>query len=283
MNVTMKKKKRYGKKVFLLILILIAVTFFYAFRIEPNRLQVHAHTLKKQNSTETETIRIAQFSDTHIGKFYSEQQLQKAVDKINEQKPDIIVFTGDLFDNYSTYGTYEKVIPILEQLDAKYGKFAIWGNRDYGGGASRVYEQTMEESGFILLNNSGNCIITEKNKKLYIGGVDDAIFGFPNIELTLEEKESDTDYTIVLGHEPDKAKEYETSEIDLILAGHSHGGQVKIPFLHLVTTRLAKYYIEGFYTLDKGGLLFVNTGLGMTRIPVRFGVVPTIDLFEISV
>ena len=125
---------------------------YYAFEIEPYRLKVNEYALnsKMENTVE---IKIVQFSDLHIKEDFTYKSLEKVVSEINGQEPDMVVFTGDLYDNYAVYHDDENIIKQLSDIKATYGKIAIWGNRDCGGGAAQQYESIMEQSGFTLLKN----------------------------------------------------------------------------------------------------------------------------------
>lgn len=273
--------------IFFLILILCAGgCVFYAFKIEPFRLKVHTLTLTDASDGAL-PCRIVQISDVHIKEDFTAENLEKIAEKVNAQKPDLVVFTGDLYDNYAVYHDNEHVISALDSITARYGKFAVWGNRDYGGGASRKYESIMESSGFTLLKNESLCITLENERTLCLTGLDDSMLGRPDMP---ESPDADNaDYAILLTHEPDVVDDYSTDSYDLILSGHSHGGQVNIPFLPRLNevavgaTALSSKYSGGMYTLspDSQTRLYVNTGIGTTHISARFGVVPEIAVFEI--
>lgn len=255
----------------------------YAFKIEPAMLFTHYYDLNAPDRKITQVIRVVQLSDIQVNAYYTEHNLAKLVDKVNDLSPDVIVFTGDLFDNFSKYKAVESVTQALSSLHADYGKYAVWGNRDYGGGASRVYADMMSESGFTLLNNEGVNITTTKGQKLFIGGLDDALLGFPDISTTLRYMENDADYRIILLHEPDIADRFDTDSANLLLAGHSHGGQVRLPFIKSPVTALAEKYTSGLYDLSESMKLYVNTGIGTSHIPVRFMVPPEIAVFNIGI
>lgn len=270
--------------IFVLCLFLTAALLAgYAFQIEPSMTFTHYYDLNAPDRKITQVVRVVQLSDIQVNAYYTEHNLAKLVEKVNDLSPDVIVFTGDLFDNFSKYKAVEAVTQSLSSLDAAYGKYAVWGNRDYGGGASRVYADIMSDSGFTLLENEGVTITTSKGQELFIGGVDDALLGSPDISATLSHMENDPDYRIILLHEPDIVDRFETDSANLLLAGHSHGGQVKLPFIKSPTTALAEKYTSGFYDLSKNMKLYVNTGIGTSHIPVRFMVPPEIAVFNIGI
>lgn len=269
----------------LLVVFVAGFGLFYAFRIEPFRLKVNECRINKDGYME-EDLKVIQFSDLHIKEDFPAEKMEKAVDRINSLSPDIVIFTGDLYDNYAVYHEDDAVIAKLSSISAKYGKIAVWGNRDYGGGASRQYPYIMEQAGFKLLRNESSCIVTDTGKKILISALDDSMLGDPFLP---ENSCKDENYSILLSHEPDRAADYLDSGYDLVLSGHSHGGQINIPFLPMLNkkalsvTDLASDYSGGMYEPDTpdGTKLYVNTGIGTTHISARFGVVPEITLFHI--
>lgn len=270
---------------FLILILLAGGCVFYAFKIEPFRLKLHQFTLtEKQDGTVP--YKIVQISDLHIKKDFTAKELKRIVDKINSQNPDLVIFTGDLYDNYAVYRDNENVISELSNITARYGKIAIWGNRDYGGGASRQYASIMESAGFILLKNDALLVPLEGDSSIRFTGLDDSMLGKP---LLPGAADTASDYEILLTHEPDVVEKYSTGNYDIILSGHSHGGQVNIPFLPRLNeiavgaTALSTKYSGGMYSLSSGSKtrLYVNTGIGTTHISARFGVVPEIAVFQL--
>ena len=112
------------------LLILIGSCVFYAFKIEPYRIASNQLYLNEKTS---DFIKVVQFSDTHIKADFNYKNLDKVVNYINKQNPDVVVFTGDLYDNYAKYHDDEHIIKELQKINATYDKIAIWGNRDCGG------------------------------------------------------------------------------------------------------------------------------------------------------
>lgn len=269
-------------RMILLLVLLVGMTWVYACKIEPFRLVVKEYHINEEKQGSV-TLRVVQFSDTEISLDYSEEELERAVIKINEKNPDIVVFTGDLFNNYAVYQPKERVIDILHSIQATYGKYAIWGNKDYGGGAGRQYADIMEQSGFILLENEGVTIDLPGEKHLFLGGLDDELLGNHESDWMENVDFKSYDYRMMMFHEPDMADELTDYPLDLILAGHSHGGQVRIP-LAWESELLPQYnYMDGFYSLGAGKQLYVNSGMGTSRMQVRFLVPPQITVFYISI
>lgn len=306
----------------LLVIIILCVTgIVYARYVEPKALVQTRHQLdvpglldKKQDLT------IVQFSDTHVGPYFSLNQLREVVTLINEQKPDLIMFTGDLLDRVRSFReSKDELIEILADLKAPLGKFAVYGNHDRGGGGSAFYQQVMEQAKFDLLVNDVRTISLANKKSITIAGLDDFLLGKPKAEETLgplkqgdqlnglrqqnqsnqrpqrNQRNQPTNVTplypdtfvICLVHEPDVADRIVNYPVDLQLSGHSHGGQVQVPMLGpVVTPPLARKYREGLYEIRKENKtmqLYVNRGIGTTRLPIRLGSAPEIAIFTLKI
>ena len=272
--------KLFFKSIGYLILIGI-VTILYATFIEPDLLRV-IHYDFPHSKIQAQPIKVVQFSDTHIGDFFTIEELQKVVDKINEQEADLVLFTGDLMDDASVYqGSIEEIGTVLSNIQSKFGNYAVFGNRDYGGGAERFYEELMESAGFhVLLNNHET--ITVNGTTLSLFGADDALIGYYDAKQTMKGIE-EGNFNLLLVHEPDLVDDFIDYPVDLVVAGHSHGGQVYIPFVGpLLTTTLAEKYVRGLYDINENLSLYVNTGIGNTRVPFRLFNVPQITVFYLT-
>lgn len=257
--------------------------YYYSREIEPKLLDVNHHKIINPSIPSSfNRFKIVQFSDTHLGFQYNAQQLKKLVKKINALKPDIIFFTGDLMDTPNQYNEANIIIPLLKELEAPFGKFAIYGNHDHGGYGTDIYKSIIEESGFNLLLNSHQQIELIDGSSFYVIGIDDAMLGKPDIRTAIEGVPDDS-YKILLSHAPDLADEAKNFNIQLQLSGHSHGGQVKIPFAGaLVIPPYAEKYKEGFYKIGSTPLtLYVNRGLGTTRLPFRFLCKPELTVYSL--
>lgn len=271
------------KKIILWCILCIIFLGIYTIYIERNLLIVKRHMVIV-NQGGVENLKVVQIIDTQLGEYYKLGDLEKVVKKINNLNVDIVVFTGDLIDNASTYQDIDKVSAELNKIQCNIGKYAIYGNHDYGGGAVRYYEKIMNKGGFQVLKNDKRTI-NFKGKNINIFGGDDGLMGNHNVQKTMSGVDKAC-INILLIHEPDLIDQYNKYPIDLALSGHSHGGQVYIPFYGcLVKNVLAEKYTRGFYKLDnpRGTKLYVNSGLGNTKVPFRLFNIPQISLFNIRV
>lgn len=256
-------------------------TYFYGKEVEPSSLHIQKEVIRSPKLTNAfNNKKIVHFSDTHLGFHYSVNDLNKLVKKINNLSPDIIVFTGDLIDDPNHLQKEQGIAETLSQLHANDGKFWIYGNHDHGGyGTDKVFT-IMERAGFTLLQNS-HIVLEKNNEKLIIAGIDDVMLGKPDLHTALQHTNPDI-FTILLAHEPDFADETVNFPVDVQLSGHSHGGQVRLPIIgHLYTPLHAEKYVLGKYALANNLQLFVNGGIGTTRVPYRFLCKPEIHEYTL--
>ncbi|MBE5103709.1 metallophosphoesterase [Bacillus thuringiensis] len=283
-----KEQKKLNLKKFIIsfisVLMIPVGLYFYATEIERKLVtvtwnEIEAPTIPKEFNNK----RILQFSDVHLGPEFTLKQLENLVEKMNGLHPDIVVFTGDLIDKFGSYNAErEEAKGILQKIHAPLGKYAVFGNHDRGGGGSLFYKKYMEKAGFSVLVNEVQKIKVENSKYITISGLDDFLLGKPQIDSTLKELRQQ-DFNMLLVHEPDVVDKVARYPVDFQMSGHSHGGQVQLPFVGpLITTKLAREYVEGMYELegkDKPLHLYVNRGIGTTRKPVRFWSVPELSVF----
>lgn len=256
---------------------------FYAKEIEPSLLGIEELQMKHPLIPKSfDGIKIVQFSDTHLGFQYNLGQFEKLVDKINSLEPDLIFFTGDLMDEPNKYADIQLLMSLLGKLKCRLGKFCIFGNHDHGGYGSDIYRNIMEAADFIVLLNESREIILNDGSSIYLLGIDDAMLGRPDLSLALKHAPKNR-FKILLSHAPDLAEYASLHPIHWQLSGHSHGGQVKIPFIGaLIIPPFARKYPEGLYTIGtKPFNLYVNRGIGTTRLPFRFMAKPELTVFTL--
>lgn len=256
-------------------------TYYYARDIEPKMLDTDRETITSPKiPTAFDNFKIVQFSDTHVGFQYTLDQLEDLIMQINRQNPDLIVFTGDLVDRPNTYQWNQHLSNILGSLSAPSGKYWIYGNHDHGGYGTNIVNDTMKQAGFQLLQNH-HVTLTKGDDQIVLAGIDDLMLGRPDLTETLNGANHDL-FTILLAHEPDFADTAATHPVDIQLSGHSHGGQVRLPFIgDLYTPAYAEKYVQGKYTFS-GLTLYVSRGLGTTRLPYRFLCKPEYNIYTLK-
>lgn len=270
----MKKKL---KLLFMILLIFVTLIVCYSRYIEPERLAVKEITVETE--MDIEKCRIAFFTDTHFGALYDEKHLERIVEMINGLDADIVIFGGDLLDNYARDKEIldmEYLQEKLNRIEAKAGKYAVFGNHDYGGGAIRIYEDFMNNCGFHVLDDE---IVFLEEFNIEIIGFDDYLLGHTEADFYHIQSEY---FHLIAMHEPITSKFIEGSGENLILSGHTHGGQVSVPyFTKKLLPNGSDQFIKGFYDMqaisaDNFIQMYVSSGIGLTKYPFRFLNVPEI-------
>lgn len=255
-------------------------SYTYARYGEKNWIQTNRITLNYDRLPEAFSgIRVLLFSDLHLGHYFSAKQLVSLKDRINAMEPDLVCFTGDLFDKKISERI--QVAQILQAIKAPLGKFAVMGNHDYYSPIGRV-RTVWKNGGFTLLVNQSS-IVRRNGELIQVAGVDDMVKGKPDIEAGLEKADPNV-FTILLSHAPDFADRAYRYPVDLQLSGHSHGGQVRLPLIgHLTAPLYGRKYVAGLYALGEGEFkLYTNRGIGVSVYPIRFCCRPEITLFTLD-
>jgi len=221
-------------------------------------------------------LTLVHISDIHIGSIgYRER---RAIDIINDAHPDIIVLSGDLVHGRSRPHELET---FLGSLRARYGKFLVWGNHDYWNGVPGTWgPDVVHRSGFTLLRNSSS-VIHYSGAKIVIAGLDDPITGHDNLRLAMT-RVSRRDACILVAHTPEVVHSLGNWDIDLVLAGHTHGGQVRLPLVGALWVPFGtREHLEGWFDVPPGVRLHVSRGLGWSWLPIRFFCRPSIDVITL--
>ena len=255
----------------------------YAATLQPGSLVVHNQSFKLPGlPAALHGLRIAQFSDLHLGCFVRGVDGAQVAAQVNALQADMIVFTGDLVDftSHPRNGTCPDIDATLNPLHAKLGVFAVLGNHDYFAGPDAVTE-ALARSGVRLLRNCGTALQVG-NSHLWLAGVDCAQLGFADLQAALAAAPANAP-VVLLAHEPDYADEAAADgRIALQLSGHSHGGQLRIAGLGPVKhTRMGRKYVLGQHRV--GGMwLYVNPGVGAAMLPLRRNCPPEITLITLT-
>lgn len=258
-----------------------AAGYTYARYAEPGWLRTTSVTIKlKRLPPSFDGIRVVQFSDVHLGFHFTTEQLSRLVDRIQALNPDLICFTGDLYD--STVGSDAvPTVQVLSRLQAPLGKGAVLGNHDYYGKESEKIVSILSDGGFSVLMNK-SIPLRRGNDRIWLSGVDDMWDGKPDLPRTLQSV-PENECTILLAHCPDYADLALKRPVDLQLSGHSHGGQVRIPLYGpVVLPTYGRKYVDGHYVLGNGKLqVYTNRGIGVSVYPIRFNCRPELTVLTL--
>jgi uncharacterized protein len=219
-----------------------------------------------------ESLRIVQISDIHLYPLTTIELVDQAVQMANELNPDLIVLTGDYV--WHEVEVIFDLMPSLARLNAKHGVISCLGNHDLWTDVN-VVSEAFRQVGMPLLVNQG-ISISAGSDVLYLASLDDGWSGKPDLSAAMEGWPEGAP-TVLLMHEPDLATKYSQDQrISLQLSGHSHGGQVRFPFMGaLILPYLSWKYPMGLYDVN-GMWLYTNRGLGTTNIPLRVNCAPEI-------
>lgn len=266
-----KVKPRRAVKIIVFLFLIFFLFFLYARYINTHGFYVKEMSVIDEELNEAYNgLKIVQFSDIHYGRTTLEEDLSEIIEEINYLKPDIIVFTGDLFDRENIS---DEDIDLMSQyfskLEARLFKFAVIG--DYDQKYLDVYQLIMENSNFVLLDNSSQLVYDNSSVPLNIVGLTNT----DDIN-----KLYDTNYfTVTLVHEPDMILDIHNS--NLVLAGHSMGGQIKIPFMGgIIKKDGASEYINDYYEVNSQKL-YISNGIGTENFSFRLFNKPSISLYRL--
>ncbi|TXC82125.1 metallophosphoesterase [Luteibaculum oceani] len=263
----------------------------FAFRTEKK-------TIKTSKLNAGTRLRVVQISDAHLGSFLDHKKpVRTAINEINKLEPDLILFTGDLVNDIASEA--EPWVPEFSKLQAKYGKYSVLGNHDYGDyykwdsveekRANLDRLKTIHgEMGFTLMLNEGDYIEIE-GQQIYLGGVEN--WGLPpfpqhgDIERALAKYNPDA-FGILMSHDPthfDEQVKTHQKAPDLTLSGHTHGMQFGLILGSFKWSPVQYRYKKwaGTY-MHQDKMLYVNRGFGYIGFPGRVGMPPEISLFEIE-
>lgn len=229
-------------------------------------------------------LKVVQFSDLHYGSTVFLDEVKELIKIINSRNPDIVIFTGDLIDkNYDISDKdKEKLIHEISKLKASIGKYSVFGDED-----SDDYSSIIKQAGFNLLDNSYDLVYDGDKTPIIIIGISSLLSNNYDIDVAFSYfKESNSNsnlYSIVVFHEPDLTDYVlKNKNTDLLLAGHSHNGYVKLPFVNgLIKSDGAMEYYDERYEFSNSKL-FISSGIGTNGSGVRFMCQPSVNFFRLS-
>ncbi len=223
-------------------------------------------------------FRIAQLSDLHYGFLVPLGLIRQVIDRTNHLKPDLIVCTGDYVHEKSSTKQIDEVWPVMSKLSAQFGVYSVLGNHDH-------WASTVRSDYWLKRTQQDLChkvVRIERDKQnLWLAGAGDLYEDHRNIDDVLG-KIPDSDCRIVLAHNPDSADTMFSKRIDLMISGHTHGGQVNIPFIGTPVLPVQnKNYSSGLKVSPRGAKVFISKGIGWAIYPIRFNCYPEIVVLEL--
>lgn len=266
------------KKIIIVVisLVLIAGCIINSLVINTKQLNVRQVTIENEKIDPSfNNFVIAYFSDTYLDKADS-SLIDKVVKDINDYSPDVVIFGGDLANDYLAIDE-NQIIEKLSSINSQYGKYAVLGENDIS--------QTitiLENAGFKVLDNNSNQIYLNKNEFINIVGINNMINGDIDIDKAYE-KVNSNHFTLAICHTPDIALSLPEDKTNYLLAGHSLGGEVYIP---LINNFLREEGSENYYhgTYDNGSFVVdVTNGVGLKNKSARFLADAEVVIYKLKV
>ena len=276
MEKTIKKKLGLLPKILLIIIFTIILVYIWMHYIETKIITVKDFILTNEKIPPSfNNFTIVHFSDIHFGRTTNEKELNKVVEKINEIKPDIVLFSGDLFDPYITLSdnNYNFLKEAFKNINAKIKKYAVYGDHDLDN--KDKYDEILTYANFEILNGENKTIYYKDSNPIYISGIASITKKSPDYSKAFnKEKEG---LQLFLSHEPSVILDIKNNA-DFIFSGHTLGGLIRIPFIGGIKKKDNNYEI-GKYLIDNT-TLFVNNGIGTEDFSLRLFNYPTIYCYR---
>ena len=265
-----------------LFLIIFFILFYsYTTYISTLKIGVREYRItNKKVPNSLNGLKIVHFSDLHYGSTMFNENVKEIEKMINIRKPDIVIFTGDLI--YKDYEfkpkEQEKLIKYLKSIDASLGKYAILGDQD-----NESVATIFNQSDFTILRNEYELIYKNNNDAILLIGLTSKNQDIEKAYSYFKEENHNSNiYTITLVHKPDTTDEIINHPTDLILSGHSHNGNIRIPFINYPLYKYdgAMKYNQEYYKINNTKL-YISSGLGTTN-GFRLFCRPSINFYRIS-
>lgn len=278
MNKINNKQEKKKSNIFIYLLLIISLTILYSVYIEPNNLIIKEYKIEnKLLPNSFDGLKIVHFSDIHYKSTVDLKYLKKIVNLINKQNPDIVIFTGDFLDKrYKPDNKeIENIQKELKNINSTLGKYAVSGNHDMD--YKTEFEEIITDS-FTLLNNEEKLIYYKETTPISLIGLSDR--SETKVDYTVLENDNNY-FRFILAHEPDEYEKIKDYKFNILLSGHSHNGQVRIPLIGTIYTPPgAKTYYDEYYKLDNHEI-FISNGIGTSGINLRFNSTPSINLYRL--
>ena len=260
---------------------------FYAGEISRHELEIVYRTITLPRLPDPFAgLKIVQISDFHFHEYTEAAFIEAVVRRVNEANPDLVVLTGDfvsskpLSRHFAVRMSYH-CAELLSRIECPL-RYAILGNHDVLVSAHAVTDALLTHGIPVLTDSS--VPLEREGRRLWLAGIKDALEGRPNLATALPAgRNPEQEPLILLAHEPDFADHAIGRQIDLVLSGHTHGGQIRLPFLPpLLLPKMGTKYVEGLFRLRDGMQLYVNRGIGAVNLPFRFRCPPEISVLTLQ-
>lgn len=266
------------KKFFLIIFVFVISIVLYGFFINTNSFKIVSKNINIESIEDSfDGFKILQLSDFLIKSKKDLDRIEQISLKVNDLKPDIIVFNGDLLykKNSLSNDDINKLIGILKNMDCTLYKYAVIGDND----DINEYSEIMNKADFKILDNESSYIFYKDVKPMKITGLSN----LDNISKAINMDDNlDTTLNVVITHYPDYFETLKNEDIDIVFAGHSLNGQVVLPFYGgIIKNSEAKKYVYGSYE-ENNSKLFISGGVGTNKINFRLFNKPEINLYKLK-
>lgn len=243
---------------------------------EPFRLTVERHAIAlRRLPQELDGLRIVHLSDIHHSPFTGSEQIERAIETANSLEPDIIALTGDYVSHDAAYAV--PCAEMLGRLRARHGVYAVLGNHDHWTDAALITDLFRAEGIKVLVNEGMR--FESRGASFWLAGVDDTMVGMEDLPLSLAGS-SEAEMKLLLAHNPVILRRAARAGVDLVLSGHTHGGQVAWRSEKSASGRPRRRILKG---LGRRGntQIYVTRGLGTVVLPIRYGCPPEVTLLEL--
>lgn len=284
-----EKKKHPIIKFIIIFILIIAAILLYSRFIATKGLATKEYKITSSSIQDNfHGFKIVHISDVHYGRTTDKKDLNNMVKEVNLLKPDIVVLTGDLIDKDTKLDDILKgeISEALNSINANVGKYAISGNHDNN---FSEWESIINDGGFKNLNDTYELIYNDGYTPILLAGLSSNLNN--QIDITerynkiLEYSSNENIkelYKILLIHEPDYIGNIDHSNFNLILAGHSHNGQVRLPFIGgIILPNGAKKYYKEHYKINNTDL-YISSGIGTSGISFRLFNKPSINFYRLT-
>jgi len=224
-------------------------------------------------------LRIAFLTDLHYGPWIHARDVASWIEDALTPQPDLILLGGDLIDRHATQADLPELLDVLAALQAPLGTYAVWGNHDHAAlptPALRRFGQDLAHVGIDLLENHGLALRPD----LFLAGVDDLVNGTPDLAAALWDAPEGVT-TLLLAHNPDLLPQIAHHDVDLTLAGHTHGGQVVLPLVGppFTSSTHGRRFLAGW--IANPTRAYVSRGLGVSYLPLRWNCPPELLILDL--